>query len=905
MSAREALRPLGHEVTIGPVRRLATTLLGLAGLSFGTAVADPPAPAPSPLTADEREFFAWWDRLGFPDVGRLPFVRVWTGSYSRTGDDDPVPATTQGFLVEEAGPRFRVFLTDLSEFQGTAKEVEGRPWDRVGIDRVDLETFVRAGLDGLEAQGPEIPWFEKSDPFGAHEYALPNHAFRIAVLARACAARGLDELAHRLCDRARFEQTRPTVTAQWGLDDSTDRAPFSAVKEAIRSEARHVFESGFGDEERTWADLLADAERYASAFAPDTLRDDGDGDVAVLRRIVAAEARRAASKPPEPRTEAEQVAAWVDGLHAVRLFVWSSWGIWERDAENGRPVQAHHRLEDSGFAAVPALIAALDDVRFTRVVRQQDTGKMQYRGEVDVLRVGDLAWLVLDRISGNALESSPVGGPPTSRQPTRRRAATEWFEDARRRGETTILAERVAAGGPNSSAAAERLARLDANAAVAAIEKAVASNEERDALNLVWVLGSIDGEVSTAALLRLRKALGGSPAGVQAASLLWRRGRREGLDELIRRWKAGDPAGAFGFGGLADALVETGHVDALGALADGLGSRPVADRMEVIEALVPPAHPVPARSTPPSPEWTRAAEELLGGRLEDAERVEGRFVGGYPNGWEPLVGEMALLALSRLSPKRWSFDPKAPAREREVARIAAANAWRAARGIAPLVPTRREPPPPLPLSSIRDLVDRALRSSTPEERKASLASIAAMGLPAVPALREAVAAAPGDAPGRADVDRLALRLSFTVSEVVLPPPEGLDPSVLDALSSTRGKVLSDALWWSVWRAFVVSPSPSGALELRAERDGPHAGVRLSATRSTDRSWVFNFTPGVTTRFPVIRQGDRRNVVQAASWTDTEDAAKNGILGSSGLDSEIERATWDEPFEAHGEIYVAR
>jgi hypothetical protein len=893
----------GHD---HPDVRVASAALALLLGSLGVARADPPPT--SPLTAEEREFFAWWDGLGYPDVGSLPFVRAWVGDWIGHGNSDPVAQTTQGFLVHEEGPKFRVFLTDLSVFEGTSKEEEDRPWARIGFERVDLESFVRAGLDGLARQGPEIPWFDKSDPFDAHRWSFPNQAFRIAVLARACAGRGLDDLAHRMCDRARFEQTRPLLTQQLGPDDPTPRAGFDSLKTWIRSESRHVFESGFGDPEKTWADLLVDAERDARAFAPERLRDDGNGDVAVLRRMVAAAAARRAGPPkPEPRTEPERIAALVDGLQDVAVTFVDSWGLWFQDPGPDRPALAHDHLEALGFAAVPALIAALDDVRFTRVVEYQETGKGQFRGSVDVLRVGELAWRILDRISGKALSSTSVGGPPTSRQPTRRRAATEWFERAKERGEIAFLVEQVEEAGQQADVAAKRLARLDPAAAVAAIEKGVSASPGFARHNLVVELVAIEGEVSTATLLRLLPRLADSTAGVAAASALWRRGRREGLDDLIRRWKAPPPADAMWWGRehLARALAETGHVDAVRALGEGLAERPTRERLDVVETFVlQPAEPgeVAPFSPPRSPEWEREIEALLASRLDDEDRVEGQRIGSDRAGVDPVVGEWALRALASRDPKRWSFDPKAPARERQTARVAAANAWRASRGLDPVAPTRRAVPAPIPLPSIRAVVDRALGSSASEDRRKALEEIEAKGLAAVPALREALAAAPGDAPGRADLDRLGRRLSFVVSEVVAEP---VNADVAEALRSSQGRTLSNDLWWGIWEAFRKGSTLSGALRLRAERDAPEAGVRLVATWSSDTSGVLNPSrPGITVRFPRIRRGDHAGLSQGSAWGDLESGRK-GIFGSLGLDEEIAETGWDDEFVADGEMFVQR
>src|SRR5262245_58105510 len=83
-------------------------LVGVAS----TTRADPPAPK-TDLTAQEREFFAWWDGLGFPDVTKLPFVKVQTGDWSQYGDDEPKQHVEAAFLVSERGSTFTVFRTDL------------------------------------------------------------------------------------------------------------------------------------------------------------------------------------------------------------------------------------------------------------------------------------------------------------------------------------------------------------------------------------------------------------------------------------------------------------------------------------------------------------------------------------------------------------------------------------------------------------------------------------------------------------------------------------------------------------------------------------------------------------------------------------------------------------------------
>ena len=77
---------------------------------------------------------------------------------------------------------------------------------------------------------------------------------------------------------------------------------------------------------------------------------------------------------------------------------------------------------------MPALIDTLDDGRFSRSVRTEFSFHGQYRDSARIIRVGDLAWEILDKMSGGTLEATPHGGPPTSGQPTKRQIAERLWD---------------------------------------------------------------------------------------------------------------------------------------------------------------------------------------------------------------------------------------------------------------------------------------------------------------------------------------------------------------------------------------------------------------------------------------------------------------------------------------------
>jgi hypothetical protein len=832
-------------------RHLSAVLVAaLASAAVRPARADePPKPsaAASPLTDADRAFFAWWDAHGFPDVGKLPFVKVWTGDWEGRGNDPPVPFVEAGFLLHEDATTFTAFLTNLQTV--TLKPTPGRdgPHERIGFDRADLAAYARDGLAVLAKEGPEIPWFRKSDPFGAHRWAIPNQAFRIAVLGRALAARGFDDLARSLCDRALHEATRPSRTEQYGDDDPSPRAMYSSIEEAIEGESAEVLEAKFGDPTLSWTDLLHAHEAWARAFAPQQL-DAPDGRVALLRRMVDAEQGRAkdARKPFEKQSPEEKIASLVHDLQDESFETYSSWGLSFREEEDSKT--PHARLAALGYAAVPALIDAIDDDRLTRASEWYETGKGQYRNSRSVLRVGELAWRILDHIAGGALRDSGAGGPPTSGRPTRRRAAEAWFETIKTRGEKAVLAEQVEKGDRAARAAADRLVEIDRELAVKALEKGILAGDERGGRqNLVYVLASLESPSAIAAMLRLLPTLGSDRSGITTASALWRRGRREGLDALVRWWRAQATddgtsrgmrfvMGGFGLDDLVSALAATGHVDAVKALGERIEARSASDRVAIVTAFQP--HEGSFRQPyeqPTSREAEAAIETLLAERLADPEHATGLHMGSGDIGKEPVVGEIAAWVLSRRYPARWKFDPNAAAEVRQSARVALSNAWRAKHGQPALAPEPGARVDPVAPEKAKPLVAAWLGAADDDAREAAETAIVEAGLGMLPALRVARDALKPGAPQQRSLDRLLQRVAMIVREVRWsekgPRP---NESLSGYADGAKGQPMTGEWLTELWRV-VALDAPEGAtgVDFRMTRPSDGTGVAILLELTTD------------------------------------------------------------------------
>ena len=59
--------------------------------------------------------------LGFPDVSKLPYVKVETGAYSQVIGNEAKPSYAEGLLLNDEQTTFTVFVCSVSDFDRTAQ----------------------------------------------------------------------------------------------------------------------------------------------------------------------------------------------------------------------------------------------------------------------------------------------------------------------------------------------------------------------------------------------------------------------------------------------------------------------------------------------------------------------------------------------------------------------------------------------------------------------------------------------------------------------------------------------------------------------------------------------------------------------------------------------------------------
>jgi hypothetical protein len=370
---------------------------------------------------------------------------------------------------------------------------------------------------------------------------------------------------------------------------------------------------------------------------------------------------------------------------------------------------------------------------------------------------------------------------------------------------------------------AERLVAKFPEAALDPITRgARASDDERVRQSLVRSAANLKGDGVTAFL---RDELQGRFLGsrVAAARGLVTRGDDAGVRVAVKDWQSVDWSDhhKYFFSSAPDELIEVlahcGDPFAVRALGDKFREKPFEKRRKIVESFSNLQKDL--RGRPLTPETRGAVDELLASALDDRE-VTDRTVAD---------------SAADLLAQRWGepglFDASATWGTRERMRLEVKNAWRKRRGEEPLAIAGRPTVKPAPDESVRPLLAVVRTAETAEKRRGAIKSLAALGLPALPAVRKLLASLkPGD-PVEKEVASLAERLAMTVavtgfSDDSLTPGEEMRKRV-DAL---RGKTINSAAFLDTVVALSrdLPPGVRGAV-LTLERPGDDTGATVIAT----------------------------------------------------------------------------
>lgn len=693
MNRRIQIECSRHEAAFaGRFRRAATIALLLLGVCSGFAIgpaAECVCGAEPTLGARNRAAdFQWLDSLGLPDLTKTKFVRVATGAWSKYGDAPARNFYFHGFLLGTDGDDFTVFGGDLRTRTFEKSAAGGEEYQRVGYESADPLKFV----DGIDMRTFGDPYqMEGGDR--RHRYQISGAA-ELAVLAWGCSKLGHDKAAAALYDLALKAPNQ---------DDSGDSAtPF---RKRLACDLAHAemwtavlkFGNPTESRERLRARFEHIVEHYPESKHVERAKEHAAQLATMVREDREHAERRQAGKPVAELTGDERIAELIFQLREQNGRQYAQPGACDifhtGDDKQDSPA---HQLVAIGYDAVPQLIEAIEDRRFSRSIGYVRSHFFSHH----VLRIGDCAHLILAVIAGRGFygerdKSGKLvyeGGESTPKK-----MIAAWYAELRKKGEKGLLVDAVAVGDRRSYELAEKLVEKYPQDALAPLIAGARRAEEGFVrVHLVVQAGNIPGEAPIPFLLEELKSGANFLNGIAAAYALQARGRPEGLAAVVAEWKKTvdakpDPEVDQSLAKLAQFLASSGSVKGLDALAEKFASCPTDVRLEAIEAVVdrdsehwwlpkrkgPLAEPVDVLGAKAPKELRMAALKLFLAALHDTERRIGLSGSrGDKSYTDPRICDMAANLLNELDAERYPFDLEATLQQRDAELAALKNGIR-------------------------------------------------------------------------------------------------------------------------------------------------------------------------------------------------------------------------------------
>lgn len=604
-----------------------------------------------------EQAFEWFDTLRYPSLTKHDFVRVHVAAWRYPGDGPDAKHYMYGFLLTEQGKQITVLGLNLGTFTYQVTPPTASKNKRTTSSRVSLTDSATEYLKKLRT-----PKNDELSDFRRLGQRLTERA-EVFVLARACQAAGHKQLAKELVEEAArlpdINTGRPVPIGQFQS---------LLAKDIAHTEMWRAVED-FGDPQVSRKELLSRFRRIGKHFPQSRHVERAKHTAEILEKMVKEDAARAVAKrkPLENMTQKERIAELIFQLrdqNGVQISQPGSCDIFFRDdfrskREKGSPAR---QLVREGFAAVPQLIEAIDDERFTRSVScHRDFYFSHY-----VLRVGDAAIEILSRIADR--EFSHEINAAVEAKVDRSTIIRQWWRGVRKRGVNNILVEGVSYGRRYAPRQARELIARDPVAALAAIITGKRNAHYREARQgLIEVAATIYRDRETAELRQAMKDAPKLSARVTAAFALLHREQSDAVPAMIAEWKQlatrNGPIGqtvpvAGEFGMLLTFLAECEHPSAIEALANDFKKRHVSERVAVVQALGSTPTFFSIRKTPQASSKSEAAIlRLLMTALEDATvhtGVSGKM--GIIPFQDARVCDHAGFILNKRWPQKFEFD---------------------------------------------------------------------------------------------------------------------------------------------------------------------------------------------------------------------------------------------------------
>ncbi len=810
---------------------------------------------------DQAALFEWFDGLGFMDYSKLPLVRVTTGWWSQTGDEEPKNSDIYAFLIDEDKVRLRVYTLDLLEnsFEFSPRDVLAHKV--VKFEKVDLaETAKQLLREHAERKA------QKDSDVWRRMWKELNEGSEFVVLARACAAQNEPELSQQLIDEATELLTQD------------DRNTGSSLKEALADDLAHVtmwrIVLDFGDAEVPRTELLARLELFRKHYPTSRHFARATETAELLQEMVREDREHKVPMAFDDLGTDEKVAELIFQLRNQNGQQWSQpgscdiffsddllmdFGEKSADTPNVQPKvpSPAQQLVDIGYDAVPQLIAALDDKRLTRSVGYHRNFYFSHH----VLYVGDCAEQILSRIANRSFyqrRHTNAAMMKDGDSMTVKAQVEEWWREFKQKGERQVLLEGTIAGDENSPKQARQLIAKFPADALEAIRQGTANATSPWVRNQFIELSSSLGE---AANVYLNDVMAKAPAlknRVKAATHLAEHNRPVAVEAMIAEWKAltkkesksTSKHGTMdeGTSDLIRFLALQDSLDALQSLNENLHMHRISSRFEIATAFgrsegslsSSSSHTdllnVPDDRTVKSHAVEKEIESFLITSLSDIGRREGLTATWNRHSFvNPRVSDVAGFVLAQRYPDKYSFDPSAIGETMKAQRIRAINVWRKENGQT-LLPETQSHKIERIAAEVTDVKLAAIVSAADDRiRAAAIEDLLKLGLGALDAVLEAIEKSPKDGKAEAELRSLAKNLSSTVALVsVEEDSAAIDVDLKKRLDEFSGKPLEKEKLVDLF-LMVVNELPQGStgISVCLHRSNARSGIEMSVRLTTE------------------------------------------------------------------------
>ena len=620
--------------------------------------------------------FGWFSKLGFPDVATCPYVKIADGNWTQVGEEAPPRADySYGFLLGTNGPVFRALTVDLREETLTNRDDKTNEYKSIGFKGWDLKAEADAAIQSGMTPSERDEW--SVFPFRP---TLSKRA-QLFVLGWACWRQELTNEAEGL-----YEQSRQSRT--WDRRYEGTNTFRELVERDIAYTEIWRATLCFGDLAFSRPQLLAMFDAIATNYPDSEYHKQAAQTTEMLRRMIAEDKSHAkiATIPLAQLPVEAQVRELIFELRDQNGHQYSQPGwcdIFDEAFVRGNTNTPAHRLVRLGYAAVPQLIAALDDPTLTRSVGYW----RNFRFSHTVLTVGDCSEAILDRISGRSFFVPGYTSSYMSKDQmsgATKKSAEAWWAEFQRKGEEQMLIDEVSSPGNDAPGEAEILCRKYPDAAAPALISGIkgATNDWIRA-ELIRRAGTIRSPEVTDFLTMEMTNSPDMDARIAAADVIIRTDKKAAVTVMINEWEevVPQPPGDDDGPSVAGFLASSDSPEAIAALARGMQRQTAGTRIAIIQdfdlwSLDPWSF---GRRATNSPATRAAIEALLVSELRDTEEQTG--YSGSMNGkdfFNPRVCDMAGFILMELFTNRYAFNLSATRKVRDRQRIECINTWRKA-----------------------------------------------------------------------------------------------------------------------------------------------------------------------------------------------------------------------------------